>query len=100
MSAERKTAFLLHCLGSEGQEVFNHLPEMHDPDLNKFCIAKLDKHYLPKVSTILERYHFGRRSQVEDESIENYITSLRKLASSCKFGSILDERIRDQFVRM
>ena len=30
--------------------------------------------------------------------MEEYITSLRKLASPCKFGAKLDERIRDQFV--
>ncbi|KAJ1197985.1 hypothetical protein NDU88_001829 [Pleurodeles waltl] len=57
-----------------------------------------DLHYLPKISTILERYYFGRRLQVEGETVENYLTDLRRLASSCKFGSTLDERIRDQFM--
>ncbi|KAJ1189025.1 hypothetical protein NDU88_005778 [Pleurodeles waltl] len=46
----------------------------------------------------MERYYFGRREQGKDESVEEYITSLRKLAASCKFGSSVDERIRDQFV--
>ncbi|KAJ1098430.1 hypothetical protein NDU88_003541 [Pleurodeles waltl] len=46
----------------------------------------------------MERYYFGKREQGKDESVEEYITSLRKLAASCKFGTLVDERIRDQFL--
>ncbi|KAJ1153148.1 hypothetical protein NDU88_005910 [Pleurodeles waltl] len=46
----------------------------------------------------MERYYFGKREQGKDESVEEYITSLRKLAASCKFGTLVDERFRDQFV--
>ncbi|KAJ1197619.1 hypothetical protein NDU88_001475 [Pleurodeles waltl] len=51
-----------------------------------------------RVSTILERYYFGKRLQREGECIENYVTDLRRLASSCKFGVLTDERISDQFI--
>ena len=103
LSTERKTALLLHCLGPEGQDVFDHLPAVSDElstNLNEYeiCIKKLDLHYLPKVSTILERFHFHKRNQLEGETIEDYITSLRKLASSCKFAETVEERIRDQFM--
>lgn len=103
LSAERKTSLLLHCLGSEGQDVFDHLPDLSDAeekDLNELeiCLKKLDKHYLPRVSTILERYNFGKGIQNEGESVEGYVTRLRKLASSCKFGELCEERIRDQFM--
>ncbi|KAJ1099643.1 hypothetical protein NDU88_004742 [Pleurodeles waltl] len=102
LRAERRTALLLHCLGSDGQEIFDHLPDVPDSeaiDLNeyKICIRKLDIHYLPKVSTILERYYFGKRLQREGESIEDYVTDLRRLSSSCKVASLTDERIRDRF---
>ncbi|KAJ1206102.1 hypothetical protein NDU88_001511 [Pleurodeles waltl] len=46
----------------------------------------------------MERYYFGKREQGKDESVEEYITNLRKPAASCKFGTLVDERIRDQFV--
>ncbi|KAJ1105850.1 hypothetical protein NDU88_003254 [Pleurodeles waltl] len=92
----------MHCLGCEGLEVFETLPEPEDEgaELNEFelCIKKLDLHYLPKISTILERYHFGMREQGQNESIEEYVTALRKLAATCKFGVTLEERIRDQFM--
>lgn len=60
LSAERKTSLLMHCLGSEGQEVFGHLPELSNSDsdsLNEYeiCVKKIDLHYLPKISTVLER---------------------------------------------
>ncbi|KAJ1192178.1 hypothetical protein NDU88_001490 [Pleurodeles waltl] len=38
------------------------------------------------------------REQRPGETIEEYITALRKLASTCKFGATVDERIRDQFM--
>ncbi|KAJ1088054.1 hypothetical protein NDU88_001213 [Pleurodeles waltl] len=60
--------------------------------------ALLDNHFLPKVSIILQSYYFGKRKQTDDESIEDFVTALRKLASSCNFGENLEERIRDQFM--
>ncbi|KAJ1094290.1 hypothetical protein NDU88_007368 [Pleurodeles waltl] len=103
LSGERKQALLLHCLGGEGQEVLENLPPLSQADqrgLNEYeiCARQLDLHYLPKISTIMERYHFGLREHGEEESVEEYITALRKLASSCKFGALLEERIRAQFV--
>ncbi|KAJ1215286.1 hypothetical protein NDU88_002895 [Pleurodeles waltl] len=103
LSAERKHALLMHCLGGEGQEVLENLPDLsaeESRNLNEYevCIYKMDKHYVPRVSTIMERYYFGKREQGKDELVEEYITSLRKLAASCKFGTLVDERIRDQFV--
>ncbi|KAJ1173146.1 hypothetical protein NDU88_004987 [Pleurodeles waltl] len=103
LSGERKQALLLHCLGGEGQEVLENLPPLSQADqrgLNEYeiCARQLNLHYLPKISTIMERYHFGLREQGKEESVEEYITALRKLASSCKFGALVEERIRDQFV--
>lgn len=73
LSAERQHSLLLHCLGEEGQEVLENLPELSNQEqrgLNEYEIAilRLDKHYLPKTSTIMERYHFGLRGQEKDES--------------------------------
>ena len=69
-------------------------------NINEFevCIKKLDLHFLLNVSTILERYHFHKCSQKEGQTVEDYITFLRKLFSSCKFAGQVDECIRDQFM--
>ncbi|KAJ1151171.1 hypothetical protein NDU88_003958 [Pleurodeles waltl] len=92
----------MHCLGCEEQDIFEDLPDPEDEatDLNEFeiCLKKLDLHFLPKISTILERYHFCMMEQRPGENVEEYITALRKLAATCTFGSTIDERIRDQFM--
>ncbi|KAJ1165626.1 hypothetical protein NDU88_006045, partial [Pleurodeles waltl] len=107
LSSERKTSVLQHCLGAEGLEILETLPAITTSDgaegdnsLNEFesTLLRLDKHFLPKVSIILQRYYFGKRKQTDDESIEDFVTALRKLASSCNFGENLEERIRDQFM--
>ncbi|KAJ1088474.1 hypothetical protein NDU88_001631 [Pleurodeles waltl] len=107
LSSERKTCVLQHCLGAEGQEILETLPAITTSDgaegdnsLNEFkaTLLRLDKHFLPKVSIILQRYYFGKRKQTDDESIEDFVTALRKLASSCNFGENLEERIKDQFM--
>ncbi|KAJ1193600.1 hypothetical protein NDU88_002896 [Pleurodeles waltl] len=107
LSADRKTSILQHCLGAEGQEILENLPVIDSPDgaegdtnLNEFelTLLRLDRHYLPKVSIILQRYYFGKCKQSETETVEDFVTALRKLAAQCEVGDTLEERIRDQFM--
>ena len=58
----------------------------------------LKKHYDPEPIVIAERYHFYRRSQNARESIAEYLASLSRLASRCKFRDFLDEELRDRLV--
>lgn len=55
-------------------------------------------HFVPKTNAIAERYKFNPRMQREDESISEYMASLRKLAPSCHFGTFLNDALRDRFV--
>lgn len=71
---ERKPFFLLHCLGSEGQEVFGRLPELSSEEvqgLNEYEVymRKLDLYYLPKVTMVIERCHSGKRVQRCGETV-------------------------------
>lgn len=61
-------------------------------------VGLLQKHYVPKTNFIAERCKFHGRSQKENETISEYIASLRKFAATCKFGTFLDEALRDRFV--
>ena len=58
----------------------------------------LTKHFEPKPVVIDERFHFHRRNQATGESIAQYITGLRRLATHCKFGGYLTEALRDRLV--
>ena len=47
---------------------------------------------------ILERATFNRRSQLQGESAEQYITTLYKLAETCEYGELTSQMIRDRLV--
>ncbi len=47
---------------------------------------------------IAERFRFYQRNQGPDETISDYILALKRLASSCEFGTFLDDALRDKFV--
>ncbi|KAJ1180606.1 hypothetical protein NDU88_005827 [Pleurodeles waltl] len=54
------------------------------------------------ITTCTRAFSFRLRSKethaTDDESIEDFVTALRKLATSCNFGENLEERIREQFM--
>ena len=98
--AARKRALLLHCLGTEGQRIFHTLPQdgIKIDDEYDVAVQVFNRHFQPKLNVVAERYKFRRRSQLPGESVDDYIRELRALASSCNFGDMTDEMIRDQFV--
>ena len=49
----------------------------------------LTQYFEPQRNTIFERY---------DENIDQYLNRLRKLASTCAYGSLCDELIPDRLV--
>ena len=58
----------------------------------------LKKHFNPESILIAERFYFYQRNQNASESMGNYLATLRRLASTCKFGDFLNDALRDQFV--
>ncbi len=51
-----------------------------------------------KTNIIYERYKFNNRQQKPDEGIDAYATVLRDLPSSCNYGALKEETIRDRIV--
>ena len=47
---------------------------------------------------ILERARFNRRAQEDDESVEQFITSLYSLSEDCQYAELKEEMIRDRIV--
>ena len=52
----------------------------------------------PKRNTIMERHTFNSRFQQPEEDIQKFIADLRTLASTCEFGALKDEFVRDRIV--
>jgi len=95
---DRQKAILLHCLGAEGQRLyFANVAESDHKKLKTKEVIK--KHLTPlfhRTNVAAERSKFRARRQQATESIQEYVASLRELASSCDFKSFEDEMIRDQ----
>ena len=47
---------------------------------------------------VYERYQFNLCQQNADEPVDGFVNRLRKKASTCQFGSLIEEMIRDQLV--
>ena len=50
-------------------------------------------------SEIVERFKFHTRVRRSGESVATYVSELRSLARFCKFGSSLEDTLRDRIVR-
>nr|XP_054767488.1 uncharacterized protein K02A2.6-like [Lytechinus pictus] len=95
-----RIAHFITAIGPEALEVQQGLPFQNDGERKSFKqIWKLWSEYcLGKTNVTFERYHFNKSSQNTDETVENYYVRLRSLASSCEFGTLTDELIRDRIV--
>ncbi|XP_046748866.1 uncharacterized protein LOC124412792 [Diprion similis] len=66
-------------------------------------VAKCTAHFGKTTNELLSRIHFHKRDQLEDESLQDFVHELRKLAQDCKFGGRtqklpLETMLRDRFV--
>ncbi|KAK0152341.1 hypothetical protein N1851_006252 [Merluccius polli] len=95
VSAVRKRALLLHCLGAEGQRVFGTLG---NASTYTHAVELLKAHFAAPQSALLRRVIFRRRHQRSGESVTQFVADLRGLASVCKFGALQDEMIRDHLI--
>ena len=75
----------INCLGVESQRIFKTLGADNTYDDARL---KLEGRLGPRVNVMVERYRFHQRVQ----RLENQ----REFASTCHFGSLHDELVRDQ----
>ena len=61
-------------------------------------MTALENYFKPQRNVVYERFVFNSCEQNQGESVDSYVTRLRKFASSCKFGTLTDELIRDKLV--
>lgn len=93
-------ATLLTCIGSDALDVidaleFENEDQRQDPEV---ILEKMKQYCIGECNETYERYVFNRRDQESNESVDAYVTALRKLAKTCNYGSLTDSRIRDRMV--
>ena len=82
--------------GPETQEVFDTITpadNMYDK-----ALEVLNTHFSVKKNIPVERSVFYQARQKQGESTEQFVSRLRKLASTCERGDQTNDQIRDQVI--
>ena len=77
---------MLYQAGQETQEVFETLTDT-GTDYNT-ALSKLDAYFLPKKNVDYETFQFRQATQKSDETVDQFVTRLRKLAKHCEFTDL------------
>ena len=91
---------MLTCIGSDALDVIDAM-EFENEDQRKdpvVILEKMKEHCIGECNETYERYVFNPRDQESNESVDAYVTALRKLAKTCNYGSLTDSLIRDRMV--
>ena len=98
-NSKKKSTFL----SVIGENTFSLIKDLAQPkkvaDLTFDEIVDLLKsHLIPQASIIVYRYQFDKMVRGTQEPIGIYINKLRNMSEKCKFGTNLNERLRDKLV--
>lgn len=96
---EVKIAILLNLLGDEGLQIYNTFEYSEEEDHTKLVIVlkKFDDYCNPVKNLVYEHFKFFKREQHPSETMDQFVTALRQLASTCEFKE-KDVLIRDRLV--
>lgn len=94
----RKVALLLHHLGPDSLQIFNSFNEDIDVINYNELVSRFESYFVPKSNIAMERHNFFMRQQSDVESISEYAAALHNLSSTCAFGNIREELVRDIFI--
>ena len=83
--AEDKESVLLTVIRPENYLLIRGLVLPVKPKDKTFAQLEevLKGHFEPKALVIAERFRFYQRSQAPEETVDNFVASLRKLATNC-----------------
>ena len=86
---KQKRAVLLYQAGQATQEIFDTIPETGDDFAT--AMEKLDNYFTPNKNVTYEIFQFRKAVQQFGETIDQFATRLRKLASTCEFTDLAKE---------
>ena len=82
----RKRALLLYQVGQATQEIFDAIPDTGD-DYDT-AINKLDGYFSPKKNLDYEVFKFSSTTHNVGETVDLYVTRLRRMAPNCEFPDL------------
>ena len=98
-NAKKKAVFL----SLVGCSTFNLIKDLLQPDkldthTYDDIVKKLKTHLEPQSSVIVQRYKFDKLTKGPEQLVSDFINEIKHLSEKCKFGTSLDERLRDKLV--
>lgn len=86
---KQKRALLLYQAGQETQDLFETFSDTGTD--YETAIDKLDAYFNPKKNVDFEVFQFRQATQREDETVDQFVTRLRKLSVTCEFADLNKE---------
>ena len=95
----RKVSTLLYCLGQDAEDVLVST-NINSEERKKYCdvVKKLHDFFKVRKNVFFERARFNRCSQLDGETVDQYIAVAHNLAENCDYGTLKSELIRDRIV--
>ena len=98
-SSQIRMATLRSIMGKECLRIYQHLDNFDDVKADvQMSLDALEKHFKPAKNVVYERYIFNTCTQGPSESVDQYMTRLRQLVSSCEYGGLEEEMLRDRLI--
>ncbi|GBM97750.1 hypothetical protein AVEN_144332-1 [Araneus ventricosus] len=94
----KRVAILLHVIGEECLEIYNKFSEVSTASRNDI-LAKFETYFVPQLNITYERQKLFLLVQREGQSVDDFITELRKQLRNCDYGSLGDSVLIDQLLR-
>lgn len=96
----KKANLLLATIGPDAYRLLKNLsaPDVPNTKSYKELTKLLQNHFDPEPIVIAERHKFWTACQEENESVADFVVRLKKLSSTCSFGTFLEEALRDRLV--
>lgn len=97
---QQSAATLRTVMGRECVKILRSLPTIPEAEKDnpQSILAALSDHFVPQRNLLFDRYKFNTANQLPDESSNDYVIRLRRLAAVCEFGALSDSLIRDRIV--
>ena len=90
---------LLHLAGPDVQEIFTTVTETGDATNYASAVEALNTYSEPQVNSAFTRQTFHRITQNPGETVQQFVTRVRKAAKDCDFGTDTDNQIRDTVLK-
>jgi CO dehydrogenase/acetyl-CoA synthase epsilon subunit len=91
-------AYLLIWMADKGHETFETVTFTgQDKNKTEQYLTKFREYAATKTDSLFAQFVFHKREQLENESVENFITELKRLVKPCAYTNP-DKRVRDCIV--